>query len=615
VKVARLQRLRDDIRLEVVYRDQTLFGSMVSGRVERELGARVEPLVAPLVDNKWIAVDHHAVRRRLVHGDVLGEYFSAPEKLRPEFLYPDAGAVQPTALAVHSAAGTAHTIELDRNVIRELAVWIGAFHQGTGRPAASGAARLFDALVACDALTEAARPPAMQAQGATLCGHACVRVAAGDTRLLIDPFLPAFDAGAGDSAAKPYRPFSLHEIAADAVLISHSHPDHFDPGTLLRLGSECLIVVPRVARESVLAIDMATRLHELGFRRIRILDWHQALRIGEFTVRALPFFGEQPSDGEVLHSQVRNAGNTYLVEGAGRRYAFTVDAGRDHAGDIRDVAQAHAGRAPVDLVFAGYRGWSLFPAQLLRSSVRRYALFVPENEWARRHKLMCGVDEALDVAEAWQAKWLVPYANGGAPWFWNLGLGANLSVAEPEDTHFDPRPETLVRAARCRSSWGALPVPSPVEVRVIHPGTSVTIAADGLRQSEHDGHQWPFPSAELAELATSNHAEMIAIGRKKVLLRILARNAAEHLGITVGPGDIQRLGDHIRRVAGLRRRDDMLRWLQRCNLDVVQFSELMTEWARCNALEQRFAPEIDRLLPGQLALHSMRNAAALMHRP
>ena len=172
-----------------------------------------------------------------------------------------------------------------------------------------------------------------------------------------------------------------------------------------------------------------------------------------------------------------------------------------------------------------------------------------------------------------------------------------------------------MRAARRRSSWGATSVPSPVEVRVIRPGTSVAIAHDGLREQEHDGHRWPFARCDIAEFDTPNDAASITLGRKKVLLRILARTAAERLGITVGTSDIQELSDHIRQVAGLGRRDDMLRWLERCNLSIAQFSELMTEWTRCNALEQHFAREIERLLPGQLALHLMRNGAALVHRP
>ena len=194
--------------------------------------ARVSTPWLPLIAAKWLAVDHRAVRRRLMHGGLLDAYFSARAKLRPEFLYPDAGVVRPAALAVHTAAGASQSIALDHNIIPELAAWVGEFHQGAARPTVVAAARLFDALTACDAFTDAAPPAALAAEGATLCGHACVRLAAAGTRLLIDPFLPGFDPRTDDSAAKLYRQFSLHEIAADAVLISHSHPDHFDPGTL-----------------------------------------------------------------------------------------------------------------------------------------------------------------------------------------------------------------------------------------------------------------------------------------------------------------------------------------------------------------------------------------------
>ena len=54
----------------------------------------------------------------------------------------------------------------------------------------------------------------------------------------------------------------------------------------------------------------------------------------------------------------------------------------------------------------------------------------------------------------------------------------------------------------------------------------------------------------------------------------------------------------------------MRNWLAKCGLSREQFSELMTEWAQCNALERHFAAQIERRVPGQLALHSLRRAGA-----
>ena len=78
------------------------------------------------------------------------------------------------------------------------------------------------------------------------------------------------------------------------------------------------------------------------------------------------------------------------------------------------------------LVFSGYRGWQLYPFQLLFSSVSRFLLFVPPSLWSTRQQLMNSVDDAIDVAEGWGARYLVPYADGGAPWYWDIGLGPRL---------------------------------------------------------------------------------------------------------------------------------------------------------------------------------------------
>ena len=67
-------------------------------------------------------------------------------------------------------------------------------------------------------------------------------------------------------------------------------------------------------------------------------------------------------------------------------------------------------------MFGGYRGWTTYPAGLIGSSVAQYAFFVPPEEWPVRQQLMNGADDLLDTAERFGAGWVVPYADGGAPW-------------------------------------------------------------------------------------------------------------------------------------------------------------------------------------------------------
>lgn len=600
-------RLRDDVWLQVQYDDTTPRGSLVSGRMEALLRERADAVISPLIDAQWRQVDHLQAYRAL--RSACAEWYADGQQLRSDFLYPPADAVVPCALQVHTVHGMLGQLALPLQVVGSLADWAGDWHAGRPRPASVLAAGLYDGMVRMGAMTANPPLPKSTPLGVTWVGHACVGVVSQTTRVVVDPFLPAHD------AEHSYRPLSLSQLAPNLVLVTHSHPDHFDLGTLLRLGADCDIVVPCVPRESALSIDMAARLQELGFRKVHRLPWHSTLQVGDTVVRALPFYGEQPGDGDRLHVDLRNIGNLYTVQTPNVKVAFSADAGFDVEGDLRDVAAQDAQRhGPVDVVFAGCRAWSLYPVQLLRSSVRRYALFVPPALWGRRHQLMAGAHEALDTAESWGAAHIVPYADGGAPWFWSMGLGPDLSVPGGSDTHFDPPPEALIQAVRHRSSWGQVPIASAVNAQIMRPGAHWCNAARGAAASQPEAvtaaQQWPYPRIDFNAFAAPRHEELVAVGRKKALLRVLAGELATQRGVAVSPADVQSLSNHLRRVAGLTRREDMMAWLAHTNLSLAQFTELMQEWARCNAMEALYAQEVDRRLPGQLALHAMGNAAA-----
>jgi L-ascorbate metabolism protein UlaG (beta-lactamase superfamily) len=300
-----------------------------------------------------------------------------------------------------------------------------------------------------------------------------VLVRSASTAVLVDPLLRPARA----SQPEGYRPHPLAALGPlDAVLVTHSHPDHFAPGTLVQLPPDVPVVVPRVARESLLAVAMGRRLRELGHRAVLEVAPGDRLRVGDVDVDVLPFHGEQPTDAAVLHPEVRNVGVTYVVRTPDLAVALVADSGRDHGGDVRDVAAAaRREHGPVDVVFAGYRGWETYPVQLLQSSVARSLLLVPPDLWTARQRIMDDAHDALDVAERWGARVLVPYADGGAPWFWELGLGPRLDAAPLERVGVDPFPERVLDAAadRARTPGGA-PVPSPVRVLLLRPHDALT---------------------------------------------------------------------------------------------------------------------------------------------
>ncbi|MCA9672992.1 MAG: MBL fold metallo-hydrolase, partial [Myxococcales bacterium] len=145
--------------------------------------------------------------------------------------------------------------------------------------------------------------------------------------------------------------------AVDAILISHSHGDHFCPVSLMHFPRDTPIVVPRVAARSMLAEDMAHLLREAGFTKVIEAGWHESLTFGDIAVRTYPFYGEQPwiTFGSPVEA-FRNVGNTYVVQSAGTTSWFLIDSGHEHGHSMsdvcREVVETH-GR--IDLVLSNLR--------------------------------------------------------------------------------------------------------------------------------------------------------------------------------------------------------------------------------------------------------------------
>lgn len=461
-------RLRDDVGLSVRYNDQTRFGSGVTGLIDALIARTCAPLVelARREGPARLIADSARLADQVLSPRALGALYERPDVLREECLYPDAARVVPARLVAYGLGedgkGTC-AIALPPGSARELADLVAALERGAPRPAEGLGARLWDELRAAGALTDLPdQPEQALREGVTAVGHATVAARRAGVRIAIDPFAvpPA------PSDPPGLRPLSCRALRPDAVFITHSHPDHFDLHALLRFGPDTPIYLPAVPRESLLAVDMALRLRELGFRRVNPLRWGDSVEVGPFRVVALPFYGEQPTDGVFLHPEARNLGNTYLVEAAGRRFACIADAGDDAAGNTRELAaRAAAERGPIDALFGGYRAWRLHPIEFLGTSVARYLLHVPRDQWTRRQQLMNDADDLLDTAIAWRAGRVVPYANGGAPWFARIGLGPHGD----DNPDFDPDLSAVHAAAARR--------PGAPPVRVMAPGEGSEIFA------------------------------------------------------------------------------------------------------------------------------------------
>lgn len=410
----------------------------------------------------------------------LGGLYQARQRLRESCLHPSPALARPRSLVLDVEGAGSRELPLPPALWAELAAWIGDWQRGAPRPRSGPAARLWDELRGQGAFVEAPAPP--RARGDVLfVGHACVRIGPPGGSVLVDPLLFPRRAHYGPAA----QPLAADELAPDAVLITHSHSDHYDPGSLLRFGADCPIVVPEVERESVLCANMAERLAALGFRRVRSLEHGQRFSVGRTKVTALPFHGEQPTTAAVLHPGVRNQGNTYLIESQGQSYYLCADAGRDGTGDVKTLgSEQRRARGPANVIFGGFRSWSLYPIGYLFTSVAKYLLFVPRELWAVRQQIMNGPEDLIDTAEAWGATRVVPYANGGAPWYWESGLGPRPASAGEDNPHVDPFPERVAEAARRRSSWGGEAIPSPVTVKVLTAGQELRAPLSRARRGE-----------------------------------------------------------------------------------------------------------------------------------
>lgn len=307
-----------------------------------------------------------------------------------------------------------------------------------------------------------------------------VRSASGAS-VLVDPyFRPASEVDL--PTYQPMQPRDLGRV--DAVLITHSHGDHFHLGSLLQLPPETRFFVPPVERESLFSTDCALRLRQLGFRHVEALPWWSTREVGDVTVQALPFYGEQPTDRPGVHTGLRNVGSTWKVSTPSHRFAFFADAGHDAVGDMKDVCRK---AGPVDTLFCGVRGFKLDPLFFGATTLSAFLVDVPAKLLTTPQQLMADGPQALDYAKRLGAKTLVPCADGGAPWYWREGMGPKYPgyPGEPvlgasrldENPDADPFPERI-------SAKG-----TGVKLKILRPG-------EDLRGHASPPFTWPFEGDE-----------------------------------------------------------------------------------------------------------------------
>lgn len=237
------------------------------------------------------------------------------------------------------------------------------------------------------------------------------------------------------------------EGLVDGILISHPHYDHWHYPTLMMFPRNIPIFVPKVPRASIMCEDMAGRLTELGFTNVVAVDWNaNPIRIGDIDVHVLPFYGEQPLVPEFeqpLHPDLRNWGNTYLLETEFYKSWLLVDSGQDPMGSMLGVAaQVRQKFGAVDLVISNFQplsynsigtnlsDWGIDIVANLLSNPR---IFSVTNKPEGAFVALLGPRGVAELCAIVEAKACLPYADSwaeiGQPGMQDEALCAQVEMA------------------------------------------------------------------------------------------------------------------------------------------------------------------------------------------
>jgi L-ascorbate metabolism protein UlaG (beta-lactamase superfamily) len=252
--------------------------------------------------------------------------------------------------------------------------------------------------------------------------HASLLYRTDKASILVDPHLHSDYEGTSELAANVG--FADLRGQVDAIVISHSHADHWYLPTLMLFPRDIPIIVPKVPRSTLLCDDFAQVLRGLGFRRTIALEWYAPpVTVGDLEVHAFPFYGEQPLLAEYPRDRsLRNWGNTYVIRGDRFSSWFLIDSGNDAAGNMAAVAHEVRSRFDrIDFLLSNLRPFSLV-SPLYITGAGHYWLALTADQMQRFHSMNAdcitlspaGVAEVCRIA---RARYFLPYAH----WWAELG--------------------------------------------------------------------------------------------------------------------------------------------------------------------------------------------------
>ncbi|MEY2911375.1 MAG: hypothetical protein RLZZ184_684 [Cyanobacteriota bacterium] len=270
-----------------------------------------------------------------------------------------------------------------------------------------------------------ARGVPVETSGVFRLQHAALLYRTKTTGILVDPQLHS---NYGLATLKQDITRAMLEGFVDAILISHSHYDHWNLPTLMQFAPEIPIIVPKVPRGSITCEDMKARLEGLGFDHVIAVDWYaEPIVIGDIEINVLPFYGEQPLVPEYnqpKHPDLRNWGNTYLIRTPDYTSWFLIDAGNDPMGSMRDVAEYVRQKfGIVDQVLSNFLSLSYnsigtdlssWGADIVGNLLSNPQIFSVTNKTDGFHLATLGAKGVAEICSIVGAKACLPYAHSWA---------------------------------------------------------------------------------------------------------------------------------------------------------------------------------------------------------
>jgi L-ascorbate metabolism protein UlaG (beta-lactamase superfamily) len=306
--------------------------------------------------------------------------------------------------------------EVERPLVRDLAQLFAADVRSPASRKAHrellGSARVSRALAAA-AIKR--RWPAIRGPGVYRREHACLAIRSRSTTVVLDPIslearLPAMHLCPELDASS----------SADAVLITHSHGDHWHlPSIFARGGPRAQVIVPSVPCANLLCPTVfVDELEACGARAVAA-KWWTTIVVGDIEIDVLPFYGEQPTrDAPGPLANVRSWGNCYRINTPDFSIAVAVDGGTDPAGSMAAVMAAScAKRGPLDVLlsstanFESPFSWGL-PEYWACLRFQRLRELYAMSKQGKLPETTAGIDGLVEICAAGRVRYFAPYAQG-----------------------------------------------------------------------------------------------------------------------------------------------------------------------------------------------------------